>query len=113
MRIAAELNRQGIATPRRSIWRSSDIWKLLKETEVRFRAIAELGSKAFRKLRRAKLFAPIIAPLRDAGWTYDAIAIEFGRLGVPTPRKGAWRGSAVWKLHQLASSTGENGGEPQ
>jgi hypothetical protein len=51
--------------------------------------------------------APIIAPLREAQWSYDRIAAEFKRRAIPLPRGGAWRGAAVWKLHRLASAAAE------
>jgi DNA invertase Pin-like site-specific DNA recombinase len=103
--IAGEMNRRGVPTARGRRWHHNTVRRVLELTAGETppnedTALAlTLGSKAFQKLQRAKLFAPIIAPLRAAGWTYDAIAGEFGRLGVQTPRAGIWRGSAVWKLH--------------
>src|SRR5208337_1296314 len=97
--IAAEMNRRGVPTVRGQRWHDNTVRRVLELTSGETppnedTALAlTLGSKAFRKLQRAKRFAPIIAPLRAAGWTYDAIAGEFGRLGVPTPRAGIWRGS--------------------
>lgn len=112
--VVKEMNRLGVPSPRRRRWHLNSVDRVLALTSdatppnPEATLAIKLGSKKFRRLRRARVFAPTIASLRVSGWTYDAIAAEFQRIGVPMTRRGAWRGSTVWKLHRLASN--ETGG---
>jgi len=116
LEVAAELNRRGVPSPRNRRWHIGSVQTNLDLAADRLsshpeaaRAL-EVGSKRLRLLRKAGALAPIIAPLRQSGMPFAAIAEELERRGFSTTKNRKWSPSMVWKLFHLASDA-TGGGE--
>jgi len=103
--IARELNERRIPTARGGQWHRNTIWRLLHRLErlehssARRRPIGEAEPRA-RPDMRARALSAVIQDIRAAGFiSYNAVARELNRRGVPTFRGGKqWYPATVSRL---------------
>ena len=63
---------------------------------------SEVNPKRIAYLNRSAALLAIVQPLRSRDLSYERIAAELNRQGVPTPKNGKWHGARVRMLLLLA-----------
>ena len=95
--MADELNRRGIPTVFGGSWHRTTIARMLTRLGIANRNMGRTSKRVADV--RAEAVGPTIRKLRNAGFvSITAIARELNERGIPAPRGGQWRLTAVTQL---------------